>query len=165
MQFQSTHPVRGATIQFALNAYALYRFQSTHPVRGATSGSFGFQAESVISIHAPREGCDHEVTVLLEDVAISIHAPREGCDHPSSANLQSVEQFQSTHPVRGATRVSPARLRPKSISIHAPREGCDIVHWILLRIVIFQSTHPVRGATPSPMMTAPSSPDFNPRTP
>ncbi|BCX78348.1 hypothetical protein BF1_1508, partial [Bifidobacterium bifidum] len=78
--FQSTHPVRGATIQFALNAYALYRFQSTHPVRGATSGSFGFQAESVISIHAPREGCDHEVTVLLEDVAISIHAPREGCD-------------------------------------------------------------------------------------
>ena len=34
-------------------------------------------------------------------------------------------QFQSTHPVRGATRGGRHRHPRVSISIHAPREGCD----------------------------------------
>ena len=33
-------------------------FQSTHPVRGATSVHVITQVFLVISIHAPREGCD-----------------------------------------------------------------------------------------------------------
>ena len=33
-------------------------FQSTHPVRGATSCEKTKQMFGVISIHAPREGCD-----------------------------------------------------------------------------------------------------------
>ena len=57
------------------------QFQSTHPVRGAThTGSDavrGFQ----ISIHAPREGCDElHAGAVAVNVCISIHAPREGCD-------------------------------------------------------------------------------------
>ena len=35
----------------------------------------------VISIHAPREGCDASyIEQLNEHFNISIHAPREGCD-------------------------------------------------------------------------------------
>ena len=33
-------------------------FQSTHPVRGATGAALLAQAEAAISIHAPRAGCD-----------------------------------------------------------------------------------------------------------
>ena len=35
----------------------------------------------VISIHAPREGCDlKRFDAIKWDTDISIHAPREGCD-------------------------------------------------------------------------------------
>ena len=34
----------------------------------------------MISIHAPREGCDVIGDVSLRGAEISIHAPREGCD-------------------------------------------------------------------------------------
>ena len=83
-------------------------------------------AASVISIHAPREGCDgfgtgdvsgwryfnprtprgvrlDALRGLLGSHLISIHAPREGCDEFLPYPFDS----------RGA------------ISIHAPREGCD----------------------------------------
>ena len=35
---------------------------------------------------------------------ISIHAPREGCDVAPGAHTVMALEFQSTHPVRGATR-------------------------------------------------------------
>ena len=78
-----------------------------------------------ISIHAPREGCDGEPVELVEaHLAISIHAPREGCDgHLLDVHAQI--EFQSTHPVRGAT-IAWYRIKMYLIiSIHAPREGCD----------------------------------------
>ena len=34
----------------------------------------------VVSIHAPREGCDLDNGGLTHDATVSIHAPREGCD-------------------------------------------------------------------------------------
>ena len=39
-------------------AFALKKFQSTHPVRGATTQKDKTLNEIIISIHAPREGCD-----------------------------------------------------------------------------------------------------------
>ena len=36
------------------------------------------------------------------------------------------EEFQSTLPVRGATKPGIQRIRIKGISIHAPREGSDV---------------------------------------
>ena len=56
-KFQSTRPVRGATIctrGFAL----LKRFQSTRPVRGATGMGIGLFDMLNVSIHAPRTGRD-----------------------------------------------------------------------------------------------------------
>ena len=35
---------------------------------------------------------------------LSIHAPREGCDVAQATFNAGVTQFQSTHPVRGATQ-------------------------------------------------------------
>ena len=147
-------------------------FQSTHPVRGATIVAFERFQVVPISIHAPRAGCDSTSAfcfrliphfnprtpcgVRLDFIAIikmcdriSIHAPRAGCDRCA----------YDPH----AERV---------ISIHAPRAGCDIVKrrenavfdYFNPRTPCgvrqgdkgdtgpqgpFQSTHPVRGATPS----------------
>ena len=56
-------------------------FQSTHPVRGATNKSAYDIAKDLISIHAPRAGCDVS------------HRSYEFSNN----------EFQSTHPVRGAT--------------------------------------------------------------
>ncbi len=45
-EFQSTHPVRDATINRATNGPFPYIFQSTHPVRDATRpGAFAFESE------------------------------------------------------------------------------------------------------------------------
>ena len=81
MIFQSTHPVRGATLDLHLRAdkeqISIHApragcdgkhmmelsleelFQSTHPVRGATTGdTIKDRLHYIISIHAPRAGCD-----------------------------------------------------------------------------------------------------------
>ena len=59
------------------------------------------------------------------------------------------EEFQSTLPVRGATKPGIQRIRIKGISIHAPREGSDLISENMYRYskLLFQSTLPVRGAT------------------
>ena len=133
--------------------------------------SCGSSRDGIISIHAPREGCDHGCTADGQAKKISIHAPREGCDAVVAPMRWYGFRFQSTHPARGAT----SRRHPQSgaipisihapregcdrqvrgftttairISIHAPREGCDVQ--ILSAFFIglkFQSTHPARGAT------------------
>ena len=57
---------------------------------------------------------------------ISIHAPREGCDDFEGELDYLDGVFQSTHPVRGATRLLDLLTVKDEISIHAPREGCDL---------------------------------------
>ena len=104
---------------------------------------------------------------------ISIHAPLAGCDAAAPAFCQRRGGFQSTHPLRGATRGEtivrlPAKISIHAplagcdpalrldeldvvdISIHAPLAGCDPKHRDLLGVPgAFQSTHPLRGATPT----------------
>ena len=204
--------MRGATAgrRRLLNRYV---FQSTLPVRGATGadgqvwgargisihapreGSDIFPAASsaswlAISIHAPREGSDcisSAITMLA--LKISIHAPREGSDGGGNAVVFPHTRFQSTLPVRGATRRILSRGRDKHefqstlpvrgataalrlyrpggcISIHAPREGSDLL--LVSGVVIaqpFQSTLPVRGATPRGPWLWRLPKDFNPRSP
>ena len=55
--FQSTPPVRGATL-YRVFTLILVAFQSTPPVRGATVVGFYGTHGVPISIHAPREGGD-----------------------------------------------------------------------------------------------------------
>ena len=126
--------------------------------------------ELLISIHAPREGCDVQPYLRPYCIPISIHAPREGCDeHLTEADFV-LEAFQSTHPARGATVGDIVVHGRVAISIHAPREGCDRAGAIASALYFyfnprtprgvrlpllclaqinreFQSTHPARGAT------------------
>ena len=122
--FQSTHPLRGATLA-AKDAKIAEQFQSTHPLRGATSACCSALFGESISIHAPLAGCDCVQDDMCYNKGISIHAPLAGCDQARKASNCSFVQFQSTHPLRGATWIS---SRP-----HAR--------------ALFQSTHPLRGAT------------------
>ena len=77
-------------------------FQFTHPGRGATTNYSALAIIMVVSIHAPREGCDICKGLRFRLALVSIHAPREGCDS-----------------------IPPEGKPPKGVSIHAPREGCD----------------------------------------
>ena len=165
--------MRGATIISSTCSPRPRIFQSTHPVRGATMGRQVQFSIPDISIHAPRAGCDHSRVNIKLNLEISIHAPRAGCDLTKAVIIEALGGFQSTHPVRGATTYSAAlgttldnfnprtpcgvrpqsesigrrrlenfnprtpcgvrrllrrhRLRKLPISIHAPRAGCDIL--------------------------------------
>ena len=102
---------------------------------------------------------------------VSIHAPRAGGDRTSRKSAPWTARFQSTPPVRGATRRAPSSPRRRAgfnprppcggrlrrgqasahhfgVSIHAPRAGGDFNTEGSSRSCFpFQSTPPVRGAT------------------
>ena len=105
--FQSTHPLRGATLLILPTRLHQDRFQSTHPLRGATAPQEIMPHVEAISIHAPLAGCDQAVVDKKQDRRhISIHAPLAGCDFW----LLSREAWIQ-------------------ISIHAPLAGCDVRRW------------------------------------
>ena len=103
MLFQSTHPVWGATrFPRALGA-TKNQFQSTHPVWGATIlGRLLGLAHIFQSTH-PVWGATRQLYHQFPCCVISIHAPRVGCDTDIAVSYDLTEQFQSTHPVWGAT--------------------------------------------------------------
>ncbi len=167
--FQSTHPGRGATC-LSLRVLSLCSFNPRTPGGVRLEKVYFYSTRREVSIHAPRAGCDSLLGLGELPEIVSIHAPRAGCDafntryHISYASFNprtpggvrpsiwvvrcSINEFQSTHPGRGATpEVSPVgatidafqsthpgrgatapRPRPTispSVSIHAPRAGCD----------------------------------------
>ena len=123
-----------------------------------------------ISIHAPRAGRD---LPQISSIQSRIHFnPRAPCGARLSSRFAGIKNcaFQSTRPVRGATKSGSPPCYTDSISIHAPRAGRDYefiknyqvnVHFnprapcgARLRVyafykvaAVFQSTRPVRGAT------------------
>ena len=58
-----------------------------------------------ISIHAPRAGGDQDRANVATQMRISIHAPRAGGDGIAIERSETKKEFQSTPPVRGATRI------------------------------------------------------------
>ena len=145
--FQSTHPSRGATCENPHHIRHTWcfnprtprgvrligsiignntgKFQSTHPSRGATEMIETVDGLVCVSIHAPLAGCDLVSPYGQEVIMVSIHAPLAGCDPAVAAAVPARDEFQSTHPSRGATpcvQSCPARAL---VSIHAPLAGCD----------------------------------------
>ena len=123
-----------------------------------------------ISIHAPLTGSDDPSGVQSAEPVISIHAPLTGSDAVSVSTPKRVKdfnprspygerpdtscnstqgfQFQSTLPLRGATRGPASAGVQKGISIHAPLTGSDKAMMDELEARgVFQSTLPLRGAT------------------
>ena len=101
------------------------RFQSTHPMRGATRVVNRGNREQIISIHAPHAGCDG--TTGTPAVRVTDFNPRTPCGvrRGTPFFLRRREKFQSTHPMRGATKKFFSTSRNARISIHAPHAGCD----------------------------------------
>ena len=87
-----------------------------------------FGSELVISIHAPRAGCDRRSSLISISVRrdISIHAPRAGCDRPGGQERGTHKYFYPRTP-GGVRLLCLSRLSQRlRISIHAPRAGCDL---------------------------------------
>ena len=79
------------------------KFQSTLPVRGATIGICRKGPDSRISIHAPREGSDaYRLDVPAHGLLFQSTLPVRGATVMLRLSITS-RRFQSTLPVRGAT--------------------------------------------------------------
>ena len=168
-QFQSTHPLRGATSKPKRQTQSL-QFQSTHPLRGATRLSM--TPWSRLRNFNPRTPCGVRPELREVNRRYYDFNPRTPCGvRPLPFNsITAIMRFQSTHPLRGATKAKRLQVRFLQISIHAPLAGCDsaiagVVAGIAdfnprtpcgvrppsdfkyRKLFTFQSTHPLRGAT------------------
>ena len=146
LRFQSTHPLRGAT-RLCRRHRNSAEFQSTHPLRGATARRGKWYISETISIHAPLAGCDRAphrgggtfsnfnprtpcgvrpATPMFSAPAWDFN-PRTPCGVRLTAYKvnDKIFEFQSTHPLRGATRFVSLDAVRGIISIHAPLAGCD----------------------------------------
>ena len=103
----------------------------------------------MVSIHAPREGCDLARSLMCwRATPFQFTHPGRGATGRSIIVQMGDGAFQFTHPGRGATRREQLLRTCLDVSIHAPREGCDSGALALLMLSIaFQFTHPGRGAT------------------
>ena len=141
---RSPYGERHAVIATFFNSVA---FQSTLPLRGATAGYPFRLLQKAISIHAPLTGSDRCRSFNGEPCYISIHAPLTGSDRTGFTGCKrtsyfnprspygerlffssldsSVQRFQSTLPLRGATFRGFLCLDCHPISIHAPLTGSD----------------------------------------
>ena len=123
-------------------------FQFTHPVWGATVKVPPCKVSRLVSIHAPRVGCDTVERYLDYLGYVSIHAPRVGCDKGVSTSDLLQRVFQFTHPVWGATVAQEDRVAQEGR--FNSRTPCG-VRLLATKSVLdsykFQFTHPVWGAT------------------
>ena len=107
-----------------------------------------------------------EIVTSIQLSVVSIHAPREGCDYLVSQILLSLLLFQFTHPGRGATRSSPLSssllrcFNSRTPGGVRPKRSIPIVG-----LCEFQFTHPGRGATTADSYLCHSYSSFNSRTP
>ena len=141
-------------------------FQSTLPVRGATVPGVvkgvprGFQST------LPCGERPHWGRLAMLQQEISIHAPRAGSDLLTSSALQARSNFNPRSPCGERPPASPTRFPAMDISIHAPRAGSDSAPLVWRQAgLLFQSTLPVRGATLTAFGRNVARDDFNPRSP
>ena len=145
--FNPRPPCGGRRIKHCLIP-APARFQSTPPVRGATLLKWGLRHRPCISIHAPRAGGDRCCKAIAHKKPYFNPRPPCGGRLPFFVFVFLIMKFQSTPPVRGATSIRGGRKVACEISIHAPRAGGDCRGLVNASdFKTFQSTPPVRGAT------------------
>ena len=169
--FQSTHPMRGATLYTLAAASSGKDFNPRTPcgVRPDTIASYcssvtpnfnprtpcgvrrcniiAHTVTSGISIHAPHAGCDRCFCLTSFCVRISIHAPHAGCDVINWEIILIIVKFQSTHPMRGATHCACTFCHTKKFQSTHPMRGATSSTMCVIFCLRFQSTHPMRGAT------------------
>ena len=123
-KFQSTLPMRGATMMLYINDGDAV-FQSTLPMRGATTTRCSTTGIRIFQSTLPMRGA-----TLLKEVGVNVadFNPRSPCgERPGRARMTADRRV---------------------ISIHAPHAGSDFrVLMMSALLTRFQSTLPMRGAT------------------
>ena len=123
--FQSTLPMRGAT-RLILQFWKHKGDFNPHSPCGERPSSSPFLSIAVdISIHTPHAGSDAAYRKKYYEENISIHTPHAGSDPYSCEQKQPLSIFQSTLPMRGATKARPICRAYAEISIHTPHAGSD----------------------------------------
>ena len=165
-------------------------FQSTRPMRGATFRKAHDGLVIGISIHAPHAGrdpdlpdcrrlpCDFnprapcgarrcDLHPLTCGSFAEIHTrPMRGATVRPGFSCRWLDLFQSTRPMRGATRIGHGGLSHGRISIHAPHAGRD--PWRMSVISTAASNFNPRapcGARRKPKPVQSGALNFNPRAP
>ena len=164
LMFQSTRPVRGATLIRSITACGL-SFQSTRPVRGATSDPIQRHTRYAVSIHAPRAGRD--VLPVIPPENIGCFNPRAPCGaRPAIRYGRRQDSLVSIHaPRAGRDLQSAVVLIVFDVSIHAPRAGRDyLIPLFLGHICRFNPRAPC-GARPRRTQKTRLWASFNPRAP
>ncbi len=170
--FQSTRPVRGATLVRTMSASSSASFNPRAPCGARPRPTTGSTSPCWVSIHAPRAGRDvcHDPALLLL-CRVSIHAPRAGRDPPRNRGRCRAWRFNPRAPCGARRGHIQQRGHVPRVSIHAPRAGrdpsrvgprrrplacfnprapCGARHNAVAlndHVGEFQSTRPVRGAT------------------
>ena len=166
---------------------ALMQFQSTLPMRGATLFAPPLHRAGYISIHAPHAGSDDEKVAAYRAELISIHAPHAGSDflrllfcwcssyfNPRSpcGERRCIKQIRSSRNNFNPRSPCGERLLSLSscvlnalISIHAPHAGSDIFRASSLTRTVISIHAPHAGSDHNHcVLQAPLS-YFNPRSP
>ncbi len=124
--FQSTHLLRGGTLQHSINSIAK-EFQSTHLLRGGTVYLWIVIRIIKISIHPPPARRDLFTRRAESPIVFqSTHLLRGGT--PLPVLFQALQVFQSTHLLRGGTIHKDVLPEIDVISIHPPPARRDILH-------------------------------------
>ena len=164
MLFQSTHLLRGATVDE--HSFGGRKGISIHaPLTRCDKSNKRVYDYALISIHAPLTRCDTNQVGAVKYDRISIHAPLTRCDSCNYLKLQWIFPFQSTHLLRGAT-IAAVPLSPGSFSFQSTHllRGATAGQMFAITDFLFQSTHLLRGATTLSSITGSAFSDFNPRT-
>ena len=186
--FQSTLPMRGATVTSIVACVC--RNISIHTPHAGSDTVFSLMFTGwVISIHTPHAGSDDISWTLRKTQAdfnphspcgerrygirctawgrtISIHTPHAGSDLSKAGFTHWLRLFQSTLPMRGATRISLWALLPERyFNPHSPCGERPDIPSTKLQKMAFQSTLPMRGATLSGVALRWALTYFNPHSP
>ena len=169
--FQFTHPGRGATVSSELKLSASQRFNSRTPGGVRRQPLYHLGHPAIVSIHAPREGCDVPLSVSMwiptkfqfthpgrgaTGLDLLVYVSRYSFNSRTPGGVRlifwipciALSEFQFTHPGRGATPLRPHRGRsPPKFQFTHPGRGATTMCGLSRSLSLFQFTHPGRGAT------------------
>ena len=188
-QFQSTLPLRGATMissrsvsqshdfnprspcgerQFLLVVVAIVQnLISIHaPLAGSDHAVQSSGVGGVISIHAPLAGSDTDFLLYLSHIRISIHAPLAGSDYDYINISTPTGDFNPRSPCGERRYVDGKPLDVDKFQSTLPLRGATSFSAASASSrVRFQSTLPLRGATRLSSSATGKPSNFNPRSP
>ena len=170
-QFQFTHPVWGATPLRPPTPHTARGFNSRTPCGVRLPMLFSYRYELVVSIHAPRVGCDSKRKTIRKKhrrfnsrtpcgvrqtvslpvfalITVSIHAPRVGCDEVTPIRYRVSICFNSRTPCGVRHGTHPDNVIKDLFQFTHPVWGATSYNITRRFCIMFQFTHPVWGATP-----------------